>query len=206
MLASASPRRRELLERLGLHVLVAPVDIDETPRPAEPARDYARRLANEKCAQAVERGRAARADSGPSLPVLAADTTVVVDDAVLGKPVDAADAAAMLRRLAGRRHEVITAYAIAHGERTVGRAISTQVTFRLLDDREIAAYLASEEWRDKAGGYAIQGRAALFVTELRGSPTNVIGLPLAEVIADLLALQALPHYPPAGFGVSREPG
>jgi septum formation protein len=196
VLASASPRRRELLERIGLRLQVAPVDLDETPRPDENPRPYAQRLAAEKCAAAAERA------GGDELPLLAADTVVVLEGAIFGKPADEAEAAAMLGRLSGRRHEVITAYHIRYRGTATERAVTTAVTFRLLSPAEVAAYVASGEWRGKAGGYAVQGIAALFATELRGSLTNVIGLPLAEVIADLRAAGALPHYPPAGFGAA----
>jgi septum formation protein len=195
ILASASPRRRELLERLGLTVDVAPADIDETPRAGESARPYAARLASEKCATIA----LARGDDPP---VLAADTVVVIGGEILGKPADEADAAGMLSRLSGRRHEVITAYHIRHRATIVERAVTTAVTFRLLSPAEIDAYVASGEWRGKAGGYAVQGIAALFATELRGSLTNVIGLPLAEVVADLRASGALVRYPPPGFGAT----
>ncbi|MES1207383.1 MAG: Maf family protein [Pseudomonadota bacterium] len=195
ILASASPRRRELLERVGLTLEVLPAGIDESVRPGEAAGDYARRIAGAKC-DAVADGAA----SARGLPVLAADTTVVVDGAILGKPADDADGHAMLARLAGRRHEVVTAYAIRFGARRVDRAVTTVVAVRALQPAEIAAYVASGEGRDKAGGYAVQGIAAAFVTELRGSLTNVIGLPLAEVLADLQALDALRDYPPAAFG------
>jgi septum formation protein len=195
ILASASPRRRELLERIGLTLEVAPVDLDETPRPGESARPYAQRLAAEKCAAAA--ARAGRDD--PAL--LAADTVVVLEGEIFGKPADAAGAAVMLERLSGRRHEVITAYHIRHRGTAVERAVTTAVAFRLLSPAEIEAYVASGEWQGKAGGYAVQGIAALFVTELRGSLTNVIGLPLAEVVADLRAAGALPGYPPPAFGV-----
>jgi septum formation protein len=194
VLASASPRRRELLERIGLRLQVAPVDLDETPRPGESPRPYAQRLAAEKCAAAVERA------GSDDLPLLAADTVVVLEGAIFGKPADEAEAAAMLGRLSGRRHEVVTAYHIRYRGTAVERAVTTAVTFRLLSPAEIEAYVASGEWRGKAGGYAVQGIAALFASELRGSLTNVIGLPLSEVVADLRAAGALPHYPPAGFG------
>jgi septum formation protein len=195
VLASASPRRRELLERIGLRLRVAPVDLDETPRPGESPRPYAQRLAAEKCAAAAGR-------LGEELPVLAADTVVVLEGNIFGKPADAAEAASMLERLSGRRHEVVTAYHIRHRGTAVERAVTTAVTFRLLAPVEIAAYVASGEWQGKAGGYAVQGIAALFATELRGSLTNVIGLPLAEVVADLRAVGALPHYPPPAFGAA----
>jgi len=120
----------------------------------------------------------------------------------VGKPADEAQAEVMLRRLAGHRHEVLTAYRIRLGERMVERLVTTFVSFRSIDAKELAAYLASGEWRGKAGAYAIQGIAGCFVTDVRGSFTNVVGLPVAEVIADLRALEALPSYPPLAFGVS----
>jgi septum formation protein len=204
VLASASPRRRELLEQLGLSLLVAAVDIDETPKPGEPPAEYVRRVAGAKCDAAVA-ARAANVDAGaPALAVLAADTTVIAPGesglSILGKPTDADDARRMLGRLAGRRHEVSTAYRIRLGDRAVDRTVTTAVSFRALAPGELDAYVASDEWRGKAGGYAVQGIAAAFVTELRGSHTNVIGLPLSEVLADLQALGALPAYPPPGFG------
>ena len=197
ILASASPRRRELLERVGLALEVLPAGIDESVHPGEAAGDYARRIAAAKCDAVADGAAAAR-----ELPVLAADTTVVVDGAILGKPADDVEGAAMLARLAGRRHEVVTAYAIRFGARRVERAVTTVVSVRALQPAEIAAYVACGEGRDKAGGYAVQGIAAAFVTELRGSLTNVIGLPLAEVLADLQALGALRAYPPPGFGAT----
>ena len=195
LLASASPRRRELLERMGLVLEVVPADVDETPQPEERPIDYARRVAGAKCDAVADRLSPDR-----SLAVLGADTTVVIEDAILGKPADAEGARAMLGRLAGRRHEVVTAYTLRFGGRRIDRAVTTMVAMRALQPPEIDAYVASGEWRDKAGGYAVQGIAAAFITDLRGSLTNVIGLPLAEVLADLLALGALPRYPAAGFG------
>jgi septum formation protein len=197
VLASASPRRRELLEQLGLNLQVTPANVDETPHPGERPGDYVRRVAAAKC-DAVATTRALDL---PGIPILAADTIVIVDDQILGQPLDEADARRMLLLLAGRRHEVTTACRISFGGRTLDRAVTTIVSFRSLQPAEVDAYLASGEWQGKAGGYAVQGRAGAFVTELRGSHTNVIGLPLAEVLADLQALQALPGYPPAGFGV-----
>jgi septum formation protein len=203
VLASASPRRRELLEQLGLALVVAAAEIDETPLPGERPADYVRRVAGAKC-DAVAAARA-----GSPLPVLAADTTVVAPgDAgpmILGKPADADDARRMLARLAGRRHEVATAYRIRVADKLVERTVTTVVGFRALTPAEIEAYVASGEWRGKAGGYAVQGIAGAFVTELRGSHTNVIGLPLAEVLADLQAAGALPGYPPPAFGPPPSP-
>jgi septum formation protein len=208
VLASASPRRRELLERLGLSVRIIPADIDETPEAGELAGDYARRIAIAKCDKVFDQVSAASpagAAGASGLAVLAADTTVVVDEAILGKPADAQHARAMLTRLGGRRHEVITATSIRFGGRRIERAVTTLVAMRALQPAEVDAYLACDEWRGKAGGYAVQGIAAAFVTDLRGSATNVIGLPLAEVLADLQALGALPRYPPVGFGTTGEP-
>lgn len=205
VLASASPRRRELLQRMGLRLSVVPAEIDETPHPGERASDYVRRMAVEK-ATAGDRAwsasmRPAGAAAAPTraIPLLAADTTVIVDGEILGKPADENEARRMLDRLAGRRHEVTTAYRIAHGGREVDRAVTTVVAVRLLEPREVDAYIAGGEWRGKAGGYAVQGIAAAFVTELRGSWTNVVGLPLAEVLADLRALDAIAAYPPRRF-------
>jgi len=180
---------------IGLALTVESVDLDESARDGEPARDYAVRVAGEKCDAAIARL------GNPTLAVLAADTVVSLGNQILGKATDEADAARMLGQLAGHRHEVMTAYRIRFGERMVERMVSTMVHFRSLEASEIAAYVASGEWRGKAGAYAIQGIAGSFVTDVRGSFTNVVGLPLAEVLADLRALQALPGYPPAAFGV-----
>jgi septum formation protein len=196
VLASASPRRRELLGQLGLVLEVTPANVDETPHPGERPADYVRRVAAAKC-DAVALARAADL---PAVPIVAADTIVIVDDQILGQPTDEADARRMLLALAGRRHDVTTAYRITFGGRTVDRAVTTTVSFRSLRPAEVDAYLASGEWRGTAGGYAVQGRAGVFASELRGSHTNVIGLPLAELLADLQALEALPRYPAPGFG------
>ena len=201
VLASASPRRRELLEQLGLVLEVTPANVDETPRPGERPADYVKRVAAAKC-DAVA---AARPAGQAPIPVLGADTIVIVDDQILGQPADAADARRMLLALAGRRHDVTTAYRISFAGRTLDRAVTTTVSFLSLRPAEIDAYVASGEWRGKAGGYAVQGRAGAFVPELRGSYTNVIGLPVAEVLADLQALAALPRYPPPAFGVRSQP-
>jgi septum formation protein len=204
VLASASPRRRELLERLGLVLQIIPADADETTQPGELAIDYVRRVAMAKCDRVFESLAAADAEGDPAPAVLGADTTVVVDDAILGKPADEQEARAMLTRLAGRRHEVITGTSVRFGAKRIERAVTTLVAMRALQPAEVDAYVACGEWRGKAGGYAVQGIAAAFVTDLRGSVTNVIGLPVAEVLADLLALGALPRYPAPGFGVPDE--
>lgn len=186
---------------MGVRVQVAPVDLDETPQPGEVPSDYVKRVAREKCAAAVARLESA----GAHLPVLAADTTVISERAIVGKAADPQEAAALLRRLAGRRHEVSTAYCIQHGTTRVERTVTTSVTFRLLDPAEVDAYVESGEWRGKAGAYALQGIAGAFVTDVRGSVTNVIGLPLAEVLADLRAVGALASYPRRGFGSGAQP-
>ncbi|HEU5055393.1 MAG TPA: Maf family protein [Kofleriaceae bacterium] len=184
VLASASPRRLELLRRVGLELEVSPAAIDETPQIAERPSACALRLASEKAAVA--------AAVLPGRWVLAADTVVEVDGIMLGKPEDAASAAAMLAQLAGRTHRVVTGYAIRGPEgASTARAVTTEVDFRDLDPEEIEGYVASGEWRGKAGGYAAQGIAAAFVTAVRGSFTNVIGLPLAEVLADLAQTGAI---------------
>jgi septum formation protein len=185
ILASASPRRRELLERVGFSLEVRPADIDETERPGEDPAAYVARLARAKVDE-IARTSGAR---DPDAWVLAADTTVTIDGAILGKAADAADAAAMLRRLSGRVHQVMTAFAIAGGGgRRRDAVVSSDVAMVELDAPALDDYLASGEWRGKAGAYAIQGIAAALVREVRGSVTNVIGLPLAEVIAALREL------------------
>lgn len=179
-LASQSPRRRELLAGLGLSLEVRPARTDETPRAGEAPRDYVGRVAREK----------ARAVRGTV--VLAADTTVALGGDIFGKPEDDADAARMLRALAGRSHEVLTGVCVrsaASGEREV--VVATEVAFAPLSDDEIAWYIATGEPRDKAGAYAIQGVAGAFVSAVRGSVSNVIGLPLAETLA-LLRAAGLP--------------
>lgn len=178
VLASASPRRLEMLTRVGLEVHVAPTAIDEAPKVAERPSACALRLASEKAAAA--------ALLLPGRWVLAADTVVEVDGIMLGKPADAVEAAAMLAQLGGRSHRVVTGYAIRGPDgASTARAVTTEVDFRELGPDDIDGYLASGEWRGKAGGYAAQGIAAAFVTAVRGSFTNVIGLPLAEVLMDL---------------------
>src|SRR5262252_156795 len=155
VLASASPRRRELLEQLGLVLDVAPANVDETPHPGERPADYVKRVAAAKCDAIAQ----ARSTSPSTLPIVAADTIVIVDDAILGQPVDEADARRMLQALAGRRHDVTTAYKISFRGKTLERSVTTTVSFRSLRPAEVDAYLASGEWRGKAGGYAVQGRA-----------------------------------------------
>jgi septum formation protein len=180
-LASASPRRRELLAQLGLACQVRPVDIDESPRTAESPEAYVRRLAREKARAAWERHA-----EGDGLPVLGSDTTVVLDGEILGKPADAAEAQAMLARLSGRTHEVLTAVAVVQGAHECAMLSRSHVSLRGTTVAERAAYAASGEPLDKAGGYAIQGLGAVFVERLEGSYSGVMGLPLYET-AQLLA-------------------
>ena len=173
VLASASPRRRALLEQVGIPCTVERAGVDEGDDPAANARAKARAVA------------ASRA--GDDAVVLGADTIVVLDGDVLGKPADAADAAAMLRRLSGRTHTVVTAYALVHcgtGDECV-RSVEAAVTFRALDDDEIAAYVATGEPLDKAGAYGIQGRGALLVERIDGDYFTVVGLPLSDLAVSL---------------------
>jgi len=178
-LASRSPRRLELLGQLGLRPRVVAADVDETPAAGEGPMEYVRRIARAKaCAGAGSlSGR-------PAHPVLAADTAVVVDGRILGKPAGADDALAMLALLSGRSHEVMTAVAV-HGRREQCLVSISEVRFRAITPAEAAAYWATGEPRDKAGAYAIQGRGALFVAGLSGSYSGVVGLPLFET-AELL--------------------
>ena len=184
-LASASPRRRQLLELIGVPHVVTPADIDETPQPDEPPNDYVLRLAREK-AEAVW---ALHTD----LPVLAADTTVVIDDEILGKPESEADAHSMLGKLSGRDHMVHTAVALWSDEHQMLFHTSTQVCFATLSSEEIHAYWESGEPRGKAGAYAIQGLGAVFVTGISGTYTGVMGLPLFET-AHLLRQAGIPVW------------
>jgi septum formation protein len=181
LLASASPRRRELLERVGIALEVRAADIDETPRAGEPPRDYVARIAREKV-HAVARRRGQWA--------LAADTTVTIAGEILGKANDEVEARAMLRTLEGRTHQVVTAWQIHGDERSGGGWCETDVDMIAMTERMIDDYVASGEWRGKAGAYAIQGIGAALVSAVRGSVTNVIGLPLVEVLAQLETLGA----------------
>ncbi|MGY3173011.1 septum formation protein [Pseudomonas sp. TE12234] len=179
-LASGSPRRRELLTQIGVPFSAVSADIDETPLPHESPSAYVERLARGKAA-------AGRAVVQSNLPfcVLGADTAVVLDGKILGKPVDEADACAMLMMLSGCEHEVLTAIALLDGERCESRVVRSVVRFRPIGSDEAAAYWASGEPRDKAGGYGIQGLGAVFVAGLNGSYSAVVGLPLCET-AELL--------------------
>lgn len=180
VLASASPRRSELLALLGVPFRAVPAEIDERPRPGEEGRDLARRLA---------RAKVVAVGAAPGELVLAADTVVLLDGAILGKPADAAEATAILRRLRGRRHEVYTAVAVRDGTgRLVERGVASQVWLRALSDAEVAAYVATGDPLDKAGAYAVQSRACALVERLAGCYANVVGLPLCATGEALAAL------------------
>lgn len=176
ILASASPRRRELLEGIGVRFRVIAAGIHEAPWPNEKPASYALRNAHEKAREIRARV------PGPAL-VVAADTIVVRGDRILEKPVDAAHASAMLRQLSGAEHEVITGLCVRCGPRESGDAVRTTVVFRELTDAEIEDYVATGEPMDKAGAYAIQGGAARFVSAIRGSHSNVVGLPMERLRA-----------------------
>ncbi|MBK1630863.1 septum formation protein Maf [Thiohalocapsa halophila] len=186
ILASKSPRRRELLRQIGLTAEVRSADVDESPARGEAPADYVLRIALAKARAvraALGRGTAAR-------PVLAADTAVICDDRILGKPADAAEAARMLALLSARTHQVLTGVALlGAAERTV--VSSTRVWLRAVSAAEAAVYWASGEPQDKAGGYGLQGLGAVFVERLEGSWSGVVGLPLFET-AQLLAAEGLP--------------
>ncbi len=173
-LASRSPRRRELLQQIGLAYRLLDVAVDERVREGESPSDYVLRLSQEKAVAGLE-----ACEGGESLPVLAADTCVVIDGEMLGKPADREEGLQMLSRLSGATHRVYTAVALDNG-RLATRLSVSEVSFRPLSEAEMAAYWASGEPADKAGGYAIQGLAALFIRELRGSYSGVMGLPLFE--------------------------
>lgn len=178
VLASGSPRRLALLRSLGLDPRVRPVDLDETPLAGEAPAAHVARLAEAK---------AAAAGAAEGAVVLAADTIVVLDGDLLGKPADRADAAATLRSLSGRTHEVATGVCVLAPAGAATTVVRTAVTFRTLTDDEIAWYVATGEPLDKAGSYGIQGAAGAFVARIDGSPTNVVGLPLAETTTMLRA-------------------
>jgi septum formation protein len=177
VLASGSPRRGEILSNAGIaYVRQIPAEIDETPAPGEAPRDYVMRLAREK---------ASAIPAGPQRIVLGADTAVVIEGEILGKPSSAGDAARMLRRLSGRMHEVITGICLRSARGQVTDAASTRVWFTSLSGPEIEAYVASGEPMDKAGAYGIQGLASKFVTRIEGCYFNVMGLPISLIYTHL---------------------
>lgn len=183
-LASGSPRRRELLEQLGLRFERLSTQVEEQKRPDEQAEAYVRRLACEKA-------RAGVAVAEQDLPVLGADTIVVLNDAVLEKPADEAAAAEMLTKLSGQTHRVMTAVALADAKQLLDCLVVTEVTFRTLSADDISAYIASGEPMDKAGAYGIQGLGGNFVRKINGSYHAVVGLPLVETAELFSQFQSL---------------
>jgi len=184
ILASASPRRRDLLTLIGIAHEVQPADIDESLRPGELPAAHAERLARGKAHTIAERE--------PDAVIIAADTIVVVDGDVLGKPSDETDARAMLRRLSGRTHTVLTAIAVARGAQTESAVESVDVTFRELTEEDITAYIATGEPMDKAGAYGIQGYGATIVERVNGDYFSVMGLGLRRLVV-LLARAGVPY-------------
>jgi septum formation protein len=191
ILASASPRRRELLQQIGVRAMVKAVDIDESQKPGETALAYVQRLAMEKAQQGY-----ATINNPEKLPVLGADTIVVVDATVLGKPEDRQHAKKMLQQLSGQKHTVHTSVAIVTADKAVMDTSSSQVLFKPLDEHEIDDYLATGEADDKAGGYAIQGIAAQFIKNINGSFSGVMGLPLYETaqLLERCGIRPLANY------------
>lgn len=189
ILASASPRRADLLRQLGLSFDTQPVAIDETPRPGEEPEAYVQRLAREKALAGYQQAGQAEA------LVIGSDTTVVLEHRILGKPVDREEAKSMLQALSGRTHQVMTGVALTTSDGTKVSVSTTDVEFRSLDEREIDAYCDTGEPMDKAGAYGIQARGGAFVASIKGSYSAVVGLPL-DVTAGLLTGAGLPvwHY------------
>jgi len=182
VLASASPRRAELLAAAGFSFEVLAADVDESVVPGESPKDYVLRLALAKSAAVLE--RLSIDETGPQdvrLVIVGADTSVIVDDEILGKPVDDEDSGRMLRRLSGRSHQVLTGLSVRTAEQQVTGVEETLVFFRRLAEAEVSWYLASGEGRDKAGAYAIQGLASRFIPRIEGSYSNVVGLPIARL-------------------------
>lgn len=172
VLASQSPRRSEILRQAGIPFVARPVNVDETAHPGETPEDYVKRVARDK---------AMMANAAPGEIVLGADTAVVIDGEILGKPANSADAERMLGLLEGRKHQVLTGICLRHGAEMVVDCARTRVWFKPLTPEEIAAYVATGEPMDKAGAYAIQGLASKFIELIEGSYTNVVGLPIELV-------------------------
>ncbi|HBP5566370.1 Maf family protein [Pseudomonas paraeruginosa] len=192
-LASASPRRRELLAQIGVPLSVLSIAIDETPLPDEAPAAYVERLARGKAAA----GLAMLEELGGEGCVLGADTSVVIDGRILGKPADESDGLAMLAALSGREHQVLTAVALAAATGIEARVVECRVRFRQIGRDEALRYWLSGEPADKAGGYAIQGLGAIFVSRIEGSYSAVVGLPLCET-AELLGEFGIPCWQPMG--------
>jgi septum formation protein len=196
ILGSGSPRRRDILQRLGIPLLVRPVDVDEAGRDGEHANEYLVRIVRAKMAALAALGELTGA------AMLVADTAVVVDGSIFGKPRDDAHAAAMLRTLSGRAHRVCTRFALASTSAPdhclAEQTVHTEVRFRELDDGHVARYVATGEGRDKAGSYAVQGLGAFAVEHIVGSFSNVVGLPACEVVAALETTGLLAGFPLPG--------
>lgn len=194
MLGSASPRRRQILGDLGIRLLQRPGSCDESTRPGEAPLAFLERVTLDKLLSVVP-----LLGAEPFAGILVADTIVVVDDDILGKPGDEAEARALLARIVGRTHTVYTRYLVSHarapGEPACGRSVRTDVTMRDASDEEIRAYAATGEGSDKAGAYAAQGIGSFLIERIAGSYTNVVGLPACEVVKDLCSLGLLDRYP-----------
>ncbi|MEA3466444.1 MAG: Maf family nucleotide pyrophosphatase [Thermodesulfobacteriota bacterium] len=187
ILASASPRRRELLASVGITFQVIPSNIEEKHRIGESPSDFVLRLSEEKAAQVAQR-------SGiTGRWVIGSDTIVVCDDNIIGKPTSTQDSSSMLHQLSGRSHQVLSGYAIIDRDNNtcIKRCVTTEVTFRTLTEQEIEGYIATGEPADKAGSYAIQGIGSYIVTGINGSYTNVVGLPMSHIVNDLKSLGAI---------------
>lgn len=194
LLGSASPRRRDILQGLGIPFRVCPADIIEDVAPGERPLAYLERIVSEKLAAVAE-----RAAGQEFAAILVADTSVVLGERILGKPADVSEAGALLSSLAGRAHVVYTRYAVARADATatpiIARTVSTEVTMRAASAAEISRYAASGEGLDKAGAYAAQGLGAFLVERIDGSYSNVVGLPACELVSDLLAAGLLGEFP-----------
>ena len=193
LLGSASPRRRDILSGLGLHLRVEPADIPEHVLPGEAALDYVARIVEAKLSAVASRS------TSPFSVALVADTVVVIDGDILGKPADVADAERLLRRITGRTHTVYTRYALslpdAPSQVRVARTVATEVSLRAASSEELRRYAASGERLDKAGAYAAQGLGAFLIERIVGSYSNVVGLPACEVVLDLRDLGLLGPFP-----------
>jgi septum formation protein len=194
-LGSTSPRRKELLEKVGIPILLVPVDVDEERRANEPADAYLERIVASKLASAASQSQARGAGA-----LLVADTIVLLDGTILGKPAGLEDARSMLTRLSGRTHEVHTRFALGRAEDSAGapahaETVASRVTLRRLSADEIARYVATGEGKDKAGSYAIQGIGSFAVQRIEGSYANVVGLPVCEVVVALQTLGLLGDFP-----------